>query len=515
MPDKSIISSNSRRIALNSIALYFRMFFLMFIGLFTARIVLNALGEVDRGVYEVVGSFVSLMAIVTNSFSTAISRFLTVEIGKGDEAGMRKVFSNAVAITAVVAIVVILIAEPLGIWYISNHMNMPPDRLDAARWVFQFSLATFVVNLFSIPYNAAIIAHEKMSAFAVIGVVEGVFKFAVALLIMNARADKLIFYAVLMCAVAFLARFLYVAYCRHFFAESRAGFGLDRDVLKEMSGFAGWNGLSFGVYLVNTYGVTLLLNRFFGVIFNTMRGIAFNVENMVKQFVTNVLTAINPQITKSYSSGDRKYAFDLACKGSKYAYLIIFAIGLPFLFEAETLLSLWLGDSEVPEGTALFTRLTLVCLLLDLLMTTMSTLVQADGRIRKFYIVISSVTALIFPLTWMLFRAGAPAYSMYLVFIAVYILNDIMKLLVLKRQIGFPVGFFLRNVVLKVLPVTLLSLAVTSAVWLLVPDGWMRFVSVLAAAILSTFLTVYLFALSKGEKAFVDSALKRLSAVKR
>lgn len=508
--EQSLISKNSRRIARNSVALYIRMFFLMLVGLFTARVVLGALGAQDRGVYEAVGSFVSLMAIITNSFSTAISRFLTVEIAKGDKEGLRKVFANAGTIIAVVAAMVVLAAEPLGTWYVGERMNLPPGRSDAALWVFHFSLATFVINLFSIPYNAAIIAHEKMSAFAVIGVVEGCLKLGVALLLTRADGDKLILYAALMCAVALTVRLLYAAYCRRSFPESKAGFALDREVLGKMSGFAGWNGLSSGVYLVNTYGVTLLLNRFFGVVFNTMRGIAFNVEAMVKQFVTNVITAINPQITKSWSSGDKAYAFDLACKGSKYAFLIVFAIALPFWFEAETLLRLWLGDSDVPQGTALFTRLTLICLILDLLMTTLSTLIQAEGRIRRFYIAVSSLTALIFPLTWVLFKNGAPACSMYIVFIAVYLLNDAMKLLVLRREIGFPVGFFVRQVLLRVLPVAAVSLAVSSAVWLSVPEGWWRFGAVLCSGGAAVCLTTYAFALSDGERAFVVGTLKRL-----
>lgn len=494
---------------MNTIALYFRMFILMVVGLFTARIVLNALGVEDRGVYEAVGSFVSMMAIITSSLSTAISRFLTVEIGKDNEESLKTIFATANTMMALVSLIVILIAEPVGVWYINEVMNLPEGRTVAAHWVFQFSLATFVINLLSAPYNATIIAHEKMSAFAVIGVVEGLFKFLVAMLIMVAAMDKLILYALLMCCVALMVRAIYVGYCRHSFKESKAGFGFDRSIFRQMFGFAGWNGLSFGVYLLNTHGVTQLVNYFFGVVFNTMRGIAFNVESMIKQFVTNVITAINPQITKSYAVGDKDYSYDLVCKGSKYAFLIILFFAIPFFFEAEMILRLWLGD-KVPDGTALFTRLTLVCLLLDIVMTTFSTLILADGNIRKFYIVISCVTILIFPLTWILFKMGAPAYSMYLVFIAVYLVNDIIKLLLMKRQIGFPIRLFVKNVILKVLPVSVISLAVTLVVWLLIPAGWWRLLAVLVTGTLAICLTTYLFALSSGEKAFVDSKLNKV-----
>ncbi len=500
------ISENSKRIARNTLALYFRMFLLMAIGLFTARIVLNSLGVEDKGVYETVGSFVSMMAIVTSSLSTAISRFLTVEIGRADSDSLKRVFATAVTIMLLVSAAVLLIAEPVGLWYMDNVMKLPEGRLSAARWVFQFSLLTFVVNLLSVPYNATIIAYEKMSAFAVIGVAEGLFKLAVALVLMVSKSDRLVTYAVLMCAVAVLVRFMYAAYCRRFFEESRVRAGFDREYFRRMFGFAGWNGLAYGVYLVNTQGVTLLVNYFFGVVFNTMRGIAFNVESMVKQFVSNVLTAMNPQITKSYVSDNREYSFTLACKGSKYAFLIVFTLAVPFLFEAEALLGLWLGKL-VPDGTALFTRLTLAGLCLDLLMTPFSTLVQASGNIRRFYIVTSAVTLLIFPITWIAYRSGVPAYSCYLVFIGVYVLNDIVKLGLLRRETGFPPMMFVREVLWKVIPTAAVTLTVTCLVWRVFDPGLWRLLVSLAAGFLSTCLTVYFFSLSEGERSFVRSKL--------
>ena len=323
--------------------------------------------------------------------------------------------------------------------------------------------------------------------------------------------DKLILYALLMCCVALLVRFLYASYCRRCFEESRTGVRFDKEYSKQMFGFAGWNGLSYGVYLVNIQGVTQLVNYFFGVVFNTMRGIAFNVENMVKQFVTNVLQAINPQITKSFVSGDTDYSFNLVCKGAKYSFLIIFILAVPFLFEAEMLLALWLKAEFVPEGTALFTRLTLLCLLLDLLMTSSSTLVQASGRIRKFYIVTSCITFLIFPLTWIAFRLGAPAYVCYLVFIGVYVINDIVKLFLMREIVGFPISLFMKEVILKVLPVVVITLLVTFLVWKLVPAGGWRLLAVLFTGTVSTCITTYTFALTEGERAFVRSKLRFLS----
>ena len=500
------ISENSRRIAKNTLALYFRMFLLMAIGLFTARVVLNSLGVEDKGVYETVGSFVSMMAIITSSLSTAISRFLTVEIGRSDMDNLKRVFATAVTIMLIVSAAVFLVAEPIGLWYLDNVMKLPEGRLPAARWVFQFSLLTFVVNLLSVPYNATIIAHEKMSAFALIGVLEGVLKLLVALALMVTPFDKLVSYAGLMCCVALLVRLVYTSYCRRFFEESRAGVGFDRGYLKSMFGFAGWNGLAYGVYLVNTQGVTLLVNYFFGVVFNTMRGIAFSVESMVKQFVSNVLTAMNPQITKTYVSDNKEYAFALACKGSKYAFLIVFTLMVPFLFEAEALLGLWLGKL-VPDGTALFTRLTLAGLCLDLLMTPFSTLIQASGNIRRFYMVTSAVTLLIFPVTWIAYKVGAPAYSCYLAFIGVYVVNDLVKLELLRGQIGFPPSMFLREVLGKVVPAAVLTLMVTFGIRMFLDPGLWRLIVTLLTGFVSTCVSAYFFSLSEGERSFVKSKL--------
>jgi len=509
MPVESNISESSRRIARNTIALYFRMFILLVIGLYTARIVLNALGVEDRGVYETVGSFVSMMAIITSSLSTAISRFLTVEIGKGNQENLRKVFGTANAIMLSMSILVLIVAEPLGTWYVANVMNLPDGRMQAAQWVFQFSLATFIINLISVPYNATIIAHEKMSAFAVIGVVEGICKLLVALALLVAPFDTLVFYGMLMCCVALLIRFLYVLYCRRRFPESRAGIHFEKTYFKQMFSFAGWNGLSYGVYLVNTQGVTQLINYFFGVVFNTMRGLSLTVENTIKQFVTNVVTAFNPQITKSFSSGNSSYAFNLSCKGAKYSYMIVFLFAVPFFFEAETILRLWLGDT-VPEGTALFTRLGIICLLLDISMTTFSTLIQASGNIKTFYLVTSTVTFFILPLTWLLYGMGLPAYVFYLVFIGIYLINDALKLYMLKKQLDFPIRLFMNDVVLKVLPVTVITLLSTLLLWLAMPAGICRLLAVLVFGTLVICLTTYIFALSEGEKEFVNSRIKKL-----
>ena len=509
MSQEGGISESSRRIARNSIALYVRMFVLMLVSLFTARIVLNALGTEDRGVYETVGSFVSMMSLLTRALSTAISRFLTVEMARSDADAMRKVFATAQGILLIISAAVLLVAEPLGIWYVQNVMNLPPGRTEAALWLFQFSLGTFLVTLLSIPFNASIFAHEKMGVYAVIGMAEGLLKLGVAIAILHAPFDRLVFYGLLLLVVAIAVRTAYVLYCRAHFPESRAGVKLERKYVGAMFGFAGWNGLSQGIAILNAHGVTQLVNYFFGVVFNTMRGLALNAENMVKQFIANVIVAINPQITKSYASGNIAHSSLLVCKGVKFAFLIGFTLSLPFFFEADAILHLWLGDKFVPEGTDLFTKLGLVCMILDISFNPLSTFVQAQGNIKRFYIMYSCVTVLVFPVTWLLFRLGCPPASMYLVLMADYLLLDILKLVVGSRTYRFPIGMFFKETLLRVAPVGILSFIGTWGIYLALPAGWWRLIAVLAGGTLLVVITTWLFALTPGEKDFALEKIRR------
>lgn len=502
------ISENSRRIAKNTMALYVRMFILMIISLFTARIVLHALGVQDRGVYEAVGSFVSLMGIISSSFSSSISRFLTVEIGKGDHDALRKVFGNSKALILLIAVIVLLVAEPIGIWYVSHVMSLPPGRGTAAQWVFQFSIITFAFNLLCVPYTASIFAHERMSIYAWVGIAEGIFKLLIAIAIKYSTFDKLILYSLLLCSVSILVRLFYSIYCKHNFQESRAGIHWDREYFGKMVSFAGWNGVANGVFILNTQGVTQLLNIYFGVVHNTMRGLALNVENMVKQFISNVLTAFVPQITKSYASGNMNYCHELVCKSSKYAFLIGFSLSLPFFFEADALLHLWLGNTDVPEGTSLFTKLGLICMILDISLNPVSTYVNASGNIKKYYLMVSIVSAFVFPLTWLLYRLGMPSYTLYFSFIGVYLIMDGIKVFFSWKHYGFPIHKYIQEVILRLLPVITLSLLATFIFWRHFSAGIPRLLFVLAFGTFCTGIFSFLFALTKGERAFLIDKIR-------
>lgn len=299
-------SENNKRIARNTLLLYFRMLFMMAVSLYTSRIVLNALGVEDFGLYNVVGGVVAMFSLLSGSLSTAISRFITYELGKGQQGNLNKIFSSAVTIQLILAGIIILFAELIGVWFLNTQMTIPASRLLASNWVFQISLLTFVINIISIPYNACIIAHEKMSAFAYISILEAMGKLITAYFITISPMDKLIFYSLLMCGIALLVRFTYGYYCKNHFYECNYHFSWDKQLLKQMFSFAGWNFIGTASAVLRDQGGNILINIFCGPIVNAARGIAFQVNNAVLGFVSNFMTALNPQITKSYPLAELK-----------------------------------------------------------------------------------------------------------------------------------------------------------------------------------------------------------------
>ena len=442
------LSENSRRIARNTLLLYFRMFLLMLIGLFTSRVVMRTLGIDDYGVYNVVGGVVTVFTFLTTSISAAISRYLAVGLGEGDPVRLRRIFATGVLIQLGLSLLLVLLVETAGLWWLNHRLVIPDGRLDAARRVLQCSLGIMVVGLLAVPYNAAIIAHERMSAFAVISLGEALLKLGVALLLYVSPFDKLVSYAVLMLAVAVLVRVAYGLYCRRHFAESRGRLVWDGALMREMTAFAGWSFFGSSAYVFNTQGVNQVVNLFFGVAVNAARGVALQVENIVKQFVANFLTAVNPQITKSWAAGDREYCFGLVRKGAKYTWLVILLFFIPVLGEAELLLDVWLGPDKVPPHAPAFLRLTLVCLLVDLVGNPLVTLVQATGRVKRYYLITGLTSYLGLPLVWLAFKLGAgPAWA-YVIFIAVYLTVLVQRILIARRLTDFPVRPYLQLILL-------------------------------------------------------------------
>ena len=436
--------------------LYVRMLFMMFLGLFTSRIVLAALGETDYGVYNVVGGVVSMFAIISGTLNASVSRFITFELGKGEDAQLRKVYSTAVTIQLALALLIAVLAEPTGLWFIENKMTIPPDRITAAKWVLHFSILSFVFNLMSVPQMAAITAHERMEAYSLIGILDGLLRFSTALLIRYSSSDRLILYSALMCLSVLLVRIAYGWYCRSHFPECRFQFVSDGRLFKEMFSFAGWNFIGVTAGVLRDHGGNILVNLFSNPIVNAARGLALQLSGAIQGFVTNFMTAVNPQITKSYASGDIDYMLSLVMKSSRMSYYLLLVIFVPVFANCSYLLDLWLDD--VPETMESFAKLFMILSLSECLSNPLVTAALATGKIRNYQIIVGGLVMLNLPVSYLLLKAGAPPEVTVVVAIVISQICMFARLLVLKGMIGFPVGRFLKKVYLNVLAVTALAL---------------------------------------------------------
>lgn len=499
--DDNRAMQNGRRIARNAVLLYLRMFLMMAIGLFTSRVVLRELGIDDYGIWNAVGGVVTMFTFITTSISSAISRYLAYELGRRDPSRLRRIFATGLTVQLLLCVVLAILVESAGLWFLDRKMVIPEMRMDAARMVLHCSLGVLVLNMLSVPFNAAIVAHERMSAFAYISVGEAALKLLVALLLSVSAFDKLESYAVLMLGVALLVRLAYGIYCRRNFAECRTRPAFDRPLFREMIGFAGWSFVGSGANVLNVQGAGLLVNVFFGVAVNAARGVASQVEAVVKQFAVNFLTALNPQITKSWACGDRDYCWSLVAKGAKFAFLAILLFVIPVVLEAGMLLRLWLGN--VPDGAVTFVRLTMVAILIDMSSNSLLTLQLATGKIRNYYLMTGICYLLCLPAVWMAFRAGLGAEWAYVCMIVLYFAVFVLRLVFARRDAGFPVGRFLRKVVLPLLALAVVSSVLPLLAFFLLPEGWTRLILVCLLAWLSEGIAALSFVLTAGERALL------------
>lgn len=499
---------NNKRIAKNTLLLYFRMLFMMVVSLYTSRVILNALGVEDFGIYNVVGGVVAMFTVISGSLSAAISRFITYELGKGDQSKLNRIFSASVTIQLLLSLIIVVFIESVGVWFLNAKMTIPEDRMAAANWVLQFSIITFVINLISVPYNAAIIAHEKMSAFAYISILEAVCKLAIAFLIIVSPIDKLIFYAILMCAVSIIVRLTYGHYCKKHFAECNYHFHWDKEILKKMFGFAGWNFIGASSAVLRDQGVNIVINIFCGPAVNAARGISSQVNSAIMGFVNNFTTALNPQITKSYASGDHKYMMTLIFQGARLSFYILLLLSLPVILNAHYILKLWL--SNVPEHTELFVQLILICAMGESLSNTMVTAMLATGNIRNYQIVVGGLQMMNLPISYICLRLGFMPESVLIVAIVVSQCCLAARLYMLRGMIGLSSIQYMKKVYLNVIVVTLLSLAVPVLLSKYMEETFFSFVVLSLVSIVCTLIVEFYVGCNGKEREFVVDKVKGL-----
>ena len=500
-------SDNNKRIAKNTLLLYFRMLFMMAVSLFTSRVVLNTLGVEDYGIYNVVGGIVTMFSVLSGSLSSSISRFITFELGKGNIERLKTIFSTGVNIQLGMSVLIIIIAEAVGIWFLNTKMNIPTDRMVAANWVFQCAILTFVLNLLSVPYNAAIIAHEKMSAFAYISVVEVTLKLIIVYMLTISPFDRLKTYAVLLLCVGAVIRFIYGYYCKRHFEECTYHFVFDKPVLKEMTGFAGWNFLGNGAYMLNTQGVNILMNLYFGVAVNAARGIATQVDAALKQFVNNFTTAVNPQITKSYAQGDLDYMHKLVCRSAKFSAFLMMFFAVPIILETNTILTIWL--KTVPDYAVIFLQWIIISSFMDtVLANSLVTSMFATGKIKRYQIIVTTVGCLVFPLSWIAFKLGFEPQVGYILYFIIYTILLFVRLYLLKDMVKLPVMMYIREVLYTLAPIIVVGFSIPGILILTMDAGWLRLILVCLLSVLVTAASEYFIGLSNKEKNFVAEKIK-------
>lgn len=449
---------DNKRMFKNTILLYFRMALMMLINLFTSRVVLQTLGVEDYGIYDVVGGVVILFSFINDGMTASTLRFLNFELGKGDKQKLHEVFVTSLHIHLLISLLIIILSETVGLWFLMEKMVIPAERMTAAHWCFQLSIFTAVVNIMSYPYNAAIIAHEKMSAFAYISILDAILKLLLVYLLLVFSMDRLILYAILFAAEKMLLRSVYNLYCTHHFEECHYKWMHKRALFKEMLAFAGWNMWGTLAYVVSAQGLNMLLNVFFGPVANAARAISVQVQSAVSQFAGNFQMAINPQITKTYATGKIEETYKLIYRSSRFTFCLLLILCLPIIVETPAILGLWL--KEVPDYSVSFVRFLLIITLVQQSANPLATTVAATGKVRKCEFIIGTLMLIIVPLAYVALKMGGQPWAVYAVHLCIAILAFGVRLRIVTPLIGLNIGEYLLNVWRRCGLILILSMAV-------------------------------------------------------
>ena len=499
---------DNKRIAKNTFFLYIRMFFILALNLYISRAILDALGEVDFGIYNVVGGFVAMFGILSNSMTAATQRFISYEIGKKGNGNVKSVFSTAVIIHILFSIIVFVFAETVGLWFVENKLNYPDIRRTAVFWVYQFSVLTFIVGVLSVPYNAALIAFEKMKAFAYVGIIEVVLKLIVVICLQYTSLDQLILYSLLLALIAITIRFIYSIYVKINIPACKCNYKINKEVRKKMVSFAGWNAIGSISNMLNNQGVNVLLNMFFGAAINAARGISYQVMNALQLFIMNFQLAMNPQIIKSFASGNKKDAFNLAFRGSRFSFMLLMIFVIPIILEAPTILNLWLV--KVPDLSIAFLRVILFTALINSLGQTLSYLMHASGIVRNYQIVVGGSYVMAVPVVYLVFKLGGSPLSAMIIVLLFSQISQFFQLIMLKKSIDLPVKYFIIKVLMKSWVLFLMAFLIPSLLHIYMPKSYLTFFVIVITSLFCACSVIYVWGISIHEREYINKYLKKI-----
>ena len=448
--------ADNKRIAKNTLFLYVRMLLIMGINLYVSRVVLRELGAEDFGLYNVIGGVVVIFSFLNGALSAATSRFITFELGQNNEDRLSDVFSCSVIIHLLIALVIVLLSETIGLWLFYEKMTIPIERMTAAFWVFQISIITCVFSVTQVPYTATIIAHEQMKIYAYVGILEVILKLVVVYLIAISPIDKLIFYAILLCVLQIFVMMCYRLFCVKNYKESKFQFCKDKSLYKEMVVYAGSDLIGNISVMAQGQGINLLLNMFFGPIVNAARAIAYQVQGVVTQFSHNFMTAVRPQIIKLYAENRMEEMMQLVCQSSIFSFYLLWMLFLPLILESEYVLGLWLG--EFPEHTSSFMILVLILCLIQSLKTPRTTIYQASGKILLPNLLVGTILCMAFPLAYVFLRLEwTPESSLWAVNISM-IFSEIASICILRKYVDYSIKKYVLSVHGRCVLVVIISL---------------------------------------------------------
>lgn len=506
----SHLSNNNARIAKNTFILYVRMILVLLVSLYSTRAILNALGVEDYGIYNVVAGFVSMFAFLNSSMTNTIQRFFNYERGRNDAKNLNKVYITSFQIQFLLAIITFILLELVGVWYISTKMILPPERLSAAMYVFQFSVISLFLLILQIPYAAAIIAHEKMTFYAIVSITDAALKLLIAIALPYIHHDRLIYYGFLMLVISIVNILLYFLYAKRFFAEIKYQNHFYKHLFNKMLVFSGWNVFGAFAYTMQGQGLNMLMNAFFGPIVNAARGVAYQVQAALSGFTENIAVAFKPQLVECYAKGDYERTKYLMYSMSKLGYVMVLVLSLPVSLEIEYILKIWLGG-VVPQYTAIFTILILLNMVLCSLNLPISQTVQAVGNIRNYQTFRSVIVMSVLPISWIALSNGLPAYWVFIILILINFINQWASLYLLKRIFSYSYREYINKVVLPCLLFSIVVPIVPAIVHFLFMESFVRFLIVGLLSVSVSIVFLYWVIMTRTEKAFVKNIVNKIT----
>lgn len=501
-----MVNENKKRVAKNTMMLYLRMMIYMAISLYTSRVVLQTLGVEDFGIYNVVGGVLSMLGFLNASLTGSTARFITFALGKGDHSLLQKTFAATSNLHFILALIIVLFGETIGLWFLNTQLTIPTERMVAANWIYQATILSSLISISLMPYSSVLVAHEKMNIYAYVGILEVSLKLGIVFLLKISPFDKLITYSYLYTLVSILIWLIYVAYCRTHYKECKHHFFWDKKMYKELLSFSSWNLYATLSWMIKGQGINMLLNIFFGPTINAARGIAFQVNSAVKSFTTNFSTAFNPQITKLYATEQYSELHQFIIQCSKISFLLMFFLSLPLMTETHYVLGLWLG--LVPEHVTLFTRLVLVESLIDVLCTACTFGISASGKIGRYYIANGTVNLLNLPIAYLLLKLGFNASSVFVLSICLGIAILFVVLYYSQKTYDFPSLSYCKEVIIRISIAVLISASIAYIPILYMEEGFIRFIVVGFTSVFVVSISSYLLVLNKSEKDFLIRTIR-------